>query len=249
MKEWILGRNPVIEVLQAKRRQVFRLLVATGVEQKGKIVDIQKMATNRKIPIERIPREKINAMGENPQGVAAEVSGYPYVDIQDVLQSALRRQEDLFVLILDLIQNPQNLGSLLRSAEAAGVHGVLIPQHRAAEVTPAVVHASAGASEHLLIAQGNIAQQIDLLKESGAWIIGLEGGEGSKPIAEIPLTGPLALVVGNEGEGMRQLVRNSCDFLLQLPMHGKIESLNAAVAGSIVLYQVVFARSPKNPAK
>ncbi len=144
--------------------------------------------------------------------------------------------------MLDIIQNPQNLGTLLRTAEAAGVHGVLIPLHRAAEVTPAVVTASSGASEHMLIAQGNIAHGLEQIKEAGGWIVGLEGSQEAKPVQEVPLTGPLAIVVGSEGEGMRSLVRQKCDFLLSLPMRGKIESLNAAVAGSIVFYQALLAR-------
>ncbi|KAF0111729.1 MAG: 23S rRNA (guanosine2251-2'-O)-methyltransferase [Chloroflexi bacterium] len=242
MKEWIIGRNPVMEVLKTKRREVFRLLLATGVEDKGRINEIVKLATARKIPVERVPKEKLAHMGENPQGIALEVSRYPYVDLADILDLAARKQEDLFILLLDLIQNPQNLGTLLRSAEAAGVHGVIIPPHRAAEVTPAVVNASAGATEHMFIAQGNLVQICGELKEAGAWIVGLEGGSDSKPVHEVPLDGPIAIIVGNEGEGMRALVRESCDFLLSLPMLGKIESLNAAVAGSIVLYQVVVTR-------
>ena len=242
MREWITGRNPVTEVVQAKRRQVFRLLFAAGIEEKGKILDLRKMAQARKIPIEIVAREKLAPLGENPQGVAAEVSGYPYVDISDITDLALRKQEDLFILILDVLQNPQNLGSLLRSAEAAGVHGVLIPQHRAAEVTPAVVTASAGASELMLIAQSNIARTLVDLKQQGVWVVGLDSGEGTQPIEKVRLDGPIALVVGNEGEGMRPLVRENCDFVASLPMIGKIESLNAAVAGSIAIYLTLFAR-------
>ena len=249
MKEWIIGRNPVAEVLQAKRRQVFRLLFASGIEEKGRIPEIRKLAQTRKIPIEAVPREKLNAMGENPQGVALEVSAYPYIDISDILERAKTLNEDLFVLVLDVIQNPQNLGTLLRSAEAAGVHGVIIPQHRSAEVTPAVVTASAGASEHMLIAQANLARTLEDLKKESVWVVGLEGGEGAKPVGTVPLTGPLALVVGNEGEGMRQLVRESCDFLLALPMRGKIESLNAAVAGSIAIYLTLIEREKKTQSR
>ncbi len=240
MKEWITGRNPVMEVLQAKRRQVFRLMLASGVEERGRIADILRIAAARKIPVERVPRERLDRLGENPQGVAAEAGAYPYVELYDVLDRAKERGEPLFVLVLDVIQNPQNLGTLLRTAEAAGVHGVVIPQHRAAEVTPAVVSASAGASEHMLITQGNITRRLEELKQAGAWVVGLEEGGGSPD--KIPFTGPIAIVVGNEGEGMRSLVRESCDFLLALPMRGCIESLNAAVAGSIVLYQVLLAR-------
>jgi 23S rRNA (guanosine2251-2'-O)-methyltransferase len=249
LKEWIIGRNPVMEVLQAKRRQVFRLLFAAGLEDKGRILELRKMAQARKIPIETVPREKINALGENPQGVAAEVSGYPYVALNDILDNASRKNEDLFVLVLDVIQNPQNLGTLLRSAEAAGIHGVIIPQHRSAEITTAVVSASSGASEHMLVAQGNLVQAIEEFKKAGAWVVGLEGGEAAQPVDQIPLTGPIVLVVGNEGEGMRQLVRDSCDFLLALPMNGHIESLNAAVAGSIVIYLTLLEREKKKNQK
>lgn len=243
MKEWITGRNPVIEVLQAKRRQVFRLLFASGIEEKDKIVEMRRLAQARKIPIEMVPRDNLNKLAENPQGVALEVSAYPYMDISDILENAKEREEELFVLVLDVIQNPQNLGTLLRTAEAAGIHGVIIPQHRSAEVTPAVVTASAGASEHMIIAQANIARTLEDLKKKDVWVVGLEGGEGAKPVEDVPLSGPLALVVGNEGEGMRALVRETCDYLMALPMRGHIESLNAAVAGSIAIYLSLLQRS------
>jgi len=240
MKEWITGRNPVMEVMQAKRRQVFRLLLASGVEEKGRIAEILRAAALIKVPVERVARERLERLGENPQGVAVEVGVYPYVELYDIYDLAKERNEALFVLVLDVIQNPQNLGTLLRTAEAVGAHGVINPQHRAAEVTPAVVSASAGASEHLLITRGNIARSLEQLKEAGAWVVGLAEGEDSS--AEVPLGGPIALVVGNEEEGMRALVRQQCDYILSLPMRGRIQSLNAAVAGSIVLYQVLLAR-------
>jgi 23S rRNA (guanosine2251-2'-O)-methyltransferase len=245
MREWVYGRNAVLEVLQARRREVFKLLLATGLEEKGRVQEIIRLAAARKCALERVPKERLAKLGDNPQGVALEVSGYPYVDIADILARAQNRGEDLFVLALDMIQNPQNLGTLLRSAEAAGVHGVIIPQHRAAEVTPAVVNSSSGASEHMLIVPANLASALEELKQAGAWVVGLDGGAGSQPVEKIHLDGPIVIVVGNEGEGMRALVREKCDFLLGLPMRGNIESLNAAVAGSIALYQVVFTRERK----
>ncbi|MDR3577911.1 MAG: 23S rRNA (guanosine(2251)-2'-O)-methyltransferase RlmB [Anaerolineaceae bacterium] len=245
MKEWILGRNPVYEVLRAKRRQPLRLLVAQGAEEKGRLAQIIQMAAARKLPAEGVPRQRIESMGENTQGVALEASGYPYSDLTEILSLAETRQEPLFVLILDVIQDPQNLGTLLRTAEAAGIHGVLLPLRRAAGVTPAVVHASSGASEHLLVAQANLHQAIETLKQAGAWVIGLEGSPEAQPVEKTRLDGPLALVVGSEGEGMRLLVRSSCDLLVRLPMLGQIESLNAAVAGSIVLYLALQARQKK----
>jgi 23S rRNA (guanosine2251-2'-O)-methyltransferase len=243
MKEWISGRNPVYEVLRAKRRQIFRLLVAQGVEEKGRLAEILQLAAERKLVPSRVPRQQLDSLGEGHQGVAIEASDYPYIGMADILLRAEERGEPLFVLLLDMIQNPQNLGTLLRTAEAVGVHGVVMPLARAAGVTPAVVHASVGASEHLLVAQANLALAIDTLKEAGAWVAGLEGGPDSEPYDRARLDGPLALVVGNEGEGMRALVRKSCDLLVGLPMRGKVESLNAAVAGSIVLYRALAARS------
>ncbi len=246
MKEWITGRNPVYEVLRARRRDVFRIWVAEGAQEKGRLEETLRAAGARRVPLERVSRARIDALGENPQGIAAEVSGYPYAQVEDILARAAHNGEPPFILILDTLQNPQNLGTLLRTAEAAGVHGVVLPLRHAAEVTPAVVSASSGASEHLLIAQANLALAIRTLKAEGVWVVGLEGDAGQLP-DEIRLDGPLAMVVGNEGEGMRQLVRKSCDFLLRLPMLGQVESLNAAVAGSVALYLAVLAR--KKPAE
>jgi 23S rRNA (guanosine2251-2'-O)-methyltransferase len=164
------------------------------------------------------------------------------VGIEDILEKAKTHNELLFVLILDTLQNPQNLGTLIRTAEAVGMHGVLIPTHRAAEITPAVVSASAGASEHMLVAQLNLAQAIVELKEADAWVVGLDESPESKDLSAIRLDSALAVVVGSEGEGIRPLVRRSCDFLIRLPMQGQIESLNAAVAGSVVLYLAYLAR-------
>jgi 23S rRNA (guanosine2251-2'-O)-methyltransferase len=245
MKEWIVGRNPVFEVLRARRRHFFRLLVARGVEEKGRLTDIIRLARERKVQVERVLRPQMDGLGENHQGVALETSAYPYTAVQDIFARANERQEPLFVLLLDTLQNPQNLGTLLRTAEAVGVHGIVIPQRRAAGVTPAVVHASAGATEHLLMASANLAQVIAELKEAGAWVIGLDGSPQAQPVESVRLDGPLALVVGSEGEGMRDLVRKSCDILVRLPMQGQIESLNAAVAGSVVLYLALQARMKK----
>ena len=243
MKEFIYGRNPVYESLRAKRRDVFRLQVAEGIQEKGKFAEILQLAQQRKTPVERVPRARLDKLSDSHQGVALEVSGYPYVTLDDILENAQERGEPLFVLLLDTLQNPQNLGTLIRTAEAVGVHGVVIPSHRAAEATPAVVSASAGASEHMLIAQSNLAQAIADLKEVGAWVVGLDqNGDLVGASHDSPLQGALAIVVGSEGEGIRLLVKSKCDFLLRLPMQGQIESLNAAVAGSVALYLAYLAR-------
>jgi 23S rRNA (guanosine2251-2'-O)-methyltransferase len=242
MKELIYGRNPVYETLRARRRDVFRLQVAEGVQEKGRLTEILGLAVKRRIPVEHVSRARLDKLSESHQGVALEASAYPYMALEDILELAETRNEPLFVLILDTLQNPQNLGTLIRTAESLGVHGILIPTHRAAEITPAVVSASAGASEYMLIVQTNLAQAIIDLKEANTWVVGLDESLDSKDPSEVRLDGALAVVVGSEGEGIRPLIRQSCDFLLRLPMKGQIESLNAAVAGSIALYQAYLAR-------
>ena len=247
MKEWISGRNPVYEVLQARRRHFFELKVAQGADIKGRLQQIIAAASGMRLPIRQVPRQQLDSISENHQGVALLASGYPYSDLQTVLALSSKRGEAGFFLVLDSLQDPQNLGTLLRTAESTAVHGVFIPSHRAAGVTPAVEHASSGASEHLQIAAGNLVQVIEALKDAGAWVIGLEGSPQAQPIESANLSGPLALVVGSEGAGLRSLVSKSCDLLVRLPMRGRVESLNAAVAGSIALYLAYQARLPEHP--
>ena len=243
MKEIIYSRNAVYETLRAKRRQPIRLLVADKIQEKGHMAAIFELAKECKVPVERVPRQKLDSLNPQHQGVVLEAGHYPYMDIADILDNAKAKNEPLFVLLLDTMQDPQNFGTLLRTAEAVGVHGIILPLARTVEVTPAVVNASSGASEHLLIAQSNLVQAIERLKEAGAWIVGLDEDSRSQTPDQVRLDGGLAIVVGSEGEGIRPLVRQKCDFMLRLPMSGKIESLNAAVAGSIVLYLASLARS------
>lgn len=245
MREWIVGRNPVYEVLRARQRQVFKILIAAGVQSASRLNEISVLARERRIPIESVPRQTLDKLDEHHQGVAVEASAYHYYDLLDILEKIQSTEKPALILILDMIQNPQNLGTLLRSAEALGVDGVIMPLARAAVVTPAVVHASAGASEHVVIAQANLAQAITALKEGGVWVLGLEAGQGSRPIEQVDLTIPLAWVVGNEGEGMRALVKKSCDMLISLPMTGKVDSFNAAVAGSMALFHTIMMRRIK----
>ena len=242
MKEWITGRNPVYEVLRANRRHVFRLLLAKGIERSGHINDIIQLTRGRKLQIEEVQRNQMDNLGSNHQGIALQTSAYPMAALDEILENATGHNDSLFILVLDEIQDPQNLGTLLRTAEAVGVHGVLLPFRRTASVTPAVVSASSGAVEHLLITQINLAQGLEELKTKGAWVIGLEGGEGSKPIDQVDLSGDLVIIVGSEGSGMRPLTRKICDHLVRLPMRGRIDSLNAAVAGSVALYKALQNR-------
>ncbi|MEJ2012383.1 MAG: 23S rRNA (guanosine(2251)-2'-O)-methyltransferase RlmB [Anaerolineales bacterium] len=234
--EVIYGRNPVLEVLKARRRHVEALQLAQGAEVRGTLADLIDLAQAHSIPVENIGRDELDQLGVNHQGIAAVVSPYPYAELAAILERAGDADPHALVLLLDALQDPQNLGTLLRTAEAVNVCGVIMPGHRSASVTPAVVRASAGASEHLLIAQYNLVQAMDALKENGFWIAGLERVPEARPLADAPLGGNLAIVVGSEGSGMRRLVRESCDFLVGIPMYGRIESLNAAVAGSLVLY-------------
>jgi 23S rRNA (guanosine2251-2'-O)-methyltransferase len=249
MREIITGRNPVYECLRAKRRDGFRLQIAEGVQDRGRLSEILALCVARKIPVERVARARLDKLSDSHQGVALEVSGYPYVGLDDILENAGARKEPLFVLILDTLQNPQNLGTLIRTAESVGIHGVVIPTHRAAEITPAVVSASAGATEHMMVVQTNLVQAIQQFKQANAWVVGLDESLESKTPAEVRLDGALVVVVGSEGEGLRPLVKSECDFLLRLPMQGRIQSLNASVAGSVALYLAYLARQKSQEIK
>ncbi len=236
MREWLYGRNAVYESLRARRRQFFRVRLAEGADEIGHLAESLSAAAKLRLPVERVPRPVLDALSKGNQGVALEASGYPYSALPDALNLANRKSQPPFILILDVLQDPQNLGTLLRTAEAVGIHGVLLPFKHTATVTPAVVNSSSGATEHLLIIQVNLAQAIQQLKEEDIWVLGLDAAPDAQPIDKVNLTGPLALVVGGEGGGMRDLVRKSCDTLMRLPMSGRVESLNAAVAGSVALY-------------
>ena len=242
MKEFLYSRNAVYETLRAKRRDVFRLEIAQGVQEKGRILEILQMTRDRKIPAISAPRAGMDKIHPAHQGVILEASGYPYANLVDILDLAKQRSEPPFLLILDTLNDPQNFGTLLRTAEAVGIHGVILPLARTVEVTPAVVNASSGASEHLLIAQANLSQAIDELREADIWTLGLDESPESRNPSDVRMDGGLAIVVGSEGQGIRPLVRSKCDFLMRLPMQGRVESLNAAVAGSVALYLAYLAR-------
>jgi 23S rRNA (guanosine2251-2'-O)-methyltransferase len=242
MPEYIYSRNAVYEALVANRRQAIKLLISDTAQEKGPIIKILEIAKQRRIPVERINKQKLDKFSQQHQGVVLETSPYPYADIADMIDLATNKQEPLFILLLDSLQDPQNFGTLLRTAEAVGVHGIILPLAHTVEVTPAVVNSSSGASEHLFIGRSNLALAIDILKNEGAWIVGLDEDEKSQTPDRVRLDGAIGVVVGSEGEGIRPLISKKCDFLLKLPMKGKIESLNASVAGSIVLYLTLLAR-------
>lgn len=240
MKEFIYSRNAVYEALLARRRQIFSIEIAEGAQEKGKLAEIVRLAGQQKVKVNRVPRGKLDKVNQNHQGVAAEVGAYPYADLTDILDKA--GGEPPFILILDSLQDPQNFGTLIRTAEAVGVHGIVVPLARTVDVTPSVVNASSGASEHLLIAKSNLSQAMDTLRDENVWLVGLDQAGAEVEPNSRHLKGSLGLVVGSEGEGLHELTRKKCDIVLKLPMRGKIESLNAAVAGSVALYLAYLNR-------
>jgi len=246
MKEWIYGRNPVYECLRASRRHFFNLAVAENARVQGRLQEIIGLANKKTLKISFVPEKQLDRIDDHHQRVALEASGYPYVRVEEIFDLADGRKEPLFMLMLDQIQDPQNFGTLIRSAEVFGLHGILIPTHRTAGITPAVVNVSSGASEHLFIARGNVARTAEMVKEREGWVFGLDMNSDSLPLDKVDLTGNLSLVVGGEGSGLRRLVEEKCDQLVHIPMAGKLDSLNAAVAGSIALYAASMQRRKKS---
>ena len=239
-RELIYGRNAVMEVLRG-RRDLERLFVAEGVREDERLKTLLALAAERGAEVDRIPRLMLDdaLRGANHQGVALEAESYRHAQFDDVLAAPGT------MLVLDHLQDPQNVGALLRAAETAGVAGVVIASDRAADVTPAVVNASAGAVEHLRIATvPNLARALEALKKSGRWVVGLDGGPGSADLFTTDVPTPVALVVGAEGSGLGTNLRKHCDLLVALPMRGRIASLNAAAAGSIALYELLRRESP-----
>ncbi len=244
--ELIYGRRPVAETLRAGRRSFERLVLAEGGTQSSGLEPVVEQATQQGVRVDMAPRDWLDSRtrGAKHQGVVLEVGPYPYVALEETLTLAGQRSEPPLLLLLDLLQDVQNVGTLLRTAEAVGVHGVLLQERRAAEITPAVVSASSGAVEHLRVAQvTNLVRAMESLKQEDVWLVGLDPGEDSLCYDQADLRGGLGLVVGSEGKGLRRLVRETCDFNIRLPMRGQIESLNAAVAGSIALYAIWQARN------
>lgn len=244
--EWLYGRNAVYEALRAGRRSFFRIYRSQQARDTEELRAVEALAHTLKIPVERVASRLLDRMvppRSNHQGLVAEVSRYPYQQLDDALMLAERRQEPPLLLLLDHLQDPQNVGTLLRTAEIVGVHGVMIPRRRSVGITPGVVNASSGATEYLTIIQvGNLAHTIRTLQQHGIFVVGVEDDTRASVFDTVPLTGPLALVMGAEGPGLARLTRERCDQLVRLPMRGKLASLNVAVAGSIVLYYVWRSR-------
>lgn len=245
LQDQVEGRNSVLELLESGR-DINKIYVQAG-EKHGSIYKIIAMAKERKVLISEIDKNKMKQMAqtENYQGVIAIVPPFEYAEVEDILQEAKNKNEDPFIIILDGIEDVHNLGSIIRTAETAGAHGIIIPKRRAAAVNATVNKVSAGAVEHVKIARvNNLNETIRDLKEQGLWICGTDMDTNTY-YDEQDLTGPIAIVIGSEGFGMSRLVKENCDFLVKIPMKGKITSLNASVSAGIVIYEAVKQRRKK----
>ena len=242
-QDQIEGRNAVLELLETGK-DINKIFIANG-EKHGSINKIISIAKERKVVIVEVDRAKLNqmAMSDNHQGVIAIVPPFDYCEVEDIIEEARAKQEKPFILILDGIEDPHNLGSIIRTAETAGVHGIIIPKRRAATVNSTVYKVSAGAVEHMKIARvNNLNETIKYLKDNDIWICGTDMDARNYYYNE-KFDGPIAIVIGSEGFGMSRLVKENCDFLVKIPMKGKITSLNASVSAGIVMYEVVKQRN------
>lgn len=244
MSDILTRRNTVLEALRGSRRELRQLWLQEGLDKKTHNAFV-RAAQLRRVPVQVTNKQKLGELAQDGrhQGVALEAGPYPYSSVEEILGVAERREERPFLLLLDLLHGPQNIGSLLRTAEICGVHGVVVQDRRAPEITPAVAQYASGATEHLHIAQvTNLVSTIRELQTADIWVVGMDLTEEARSLEQVDLNIPLAIVVGHEGSGLRRLVAKSCDILLQLPMRGHVDSLNAAVAGSVLLYAAWQAR-------
>jgi 23S rRNA (guanosine2251-2'-O)-methyltransferase len=242
-QEFIIGKNPVIEALKANR-DINKILVAEG-SQRGQMQQITSLAKEGNVLVQFVPKKKLDEITDgNHQGVLAYVAAYQYAELDDLFAAAEAREEAPFFLLLDEIEDPHNLGSIMRTADAVGAHGIIIPKRRAVGLTATVAKASTGAIEYIPVVRvTNMARTIDQLKELGVWIAGTDAS-GTEDYRRFDATLPLGLVIGSEGKGMGRLIRDKCDFLIKLPMAGKVTSLNASVAASLLMYEVFRKRHP-----
>lgn len=240
-EDMVAGRNAVMEALKGSR-SVNKLMIANG-STEGSIKEIIAVAKEKGVNIQYWDRSKLDsiARGIRHQGVLAQVAPVQYAELEDILQVAKDRNEPPFIVLLDELEDPHNLGAILRTADAAGVHGVLIPKHRSCPLSATVAKTSAGAVEHVPVARvGNLVQTIKKLKQEGLWVAAAD--MDGKDYYDTDLTGPLLLIIGSEGQGVGRLVKEQCDFVVRIPMVGKINSLNASVAGSILMYEAMKQR-------
>jgi 23S rRNA (guanosine2251-2'-O)-methyltransferase len=235
----IEGRRPVIEALRAKR-PISEIVIASGAKYGGVLAEIVRLARRSGVPVREVPRKDLDALAQsrNAQGVIASTTGFAYSSIEELLSVAEASKTPPLFVALDGVTDPHNLGALARSAEAAGAHGLIVPRRRAAPVTPAADKASAGALEHLPVAQvGNLVRSLEELKEHGVWIAALDA-EAETTIYDLPAEDPLCLVIGSEGKGVSRLVAERADHRVSIPMAGKVQSLNASAAGAVALFEI-----------
>ena len=242
-EEMIIGKNPVLEAIKSGRT-IHKILLSDAINKRVE-QDMMKQAKKNKVIVQKVPRKRLDQLTDGShQGVLAYVSNYSYFTIDDILQNAANRQEIPFIMILDELEDPHNLGAILRTADAAGAHGIIIPKRRSALLTQTVAKASAGAIEHIPVARvTNIGRAIDYLKEKHIWVVGTDE-TGEKDYRTLDGQTAIALVIGNEGNGMTRLVKEKCDWLIQLPMQGNIPSLNGSVAASLLMYEIFRKRNP-----
>jgi 23S rRNA (guanosine2251-2'-O)-methyltransferase len=242
--EFIVGKNPVLEALRSGHA-INKIWIGEGT-QKGQVNQILDLAKENGIQFQFVPKQKLESLidTKNHQGVVASVAAYEYAELEDLFTKATEKGEDPFFLILDEIEDPHNLGSILRTADAAGAHGVIIPKRRAVGLTATVAKASTGAIEYVPVVRvTNIARTMDELKKRGLWFAGTDA-KGDTDFRQASFDLPIGLVIGSEGKGISRLIKEKCDFLLQVPMQGKVTSLNASVAASLLMYEVLRKRNP-----
>ena len=236
------GRNTVIEALKSNRTIEY-IMVSNG-EKNGTIIDILRIAKDKDIIIKKVDKRKLDNMSKsgNHQGVIAITTPYDYCSVEDILEYAREKEEEPFIIILDEIEDPHNFGSIIRTAEISGVHGIIIPKRRSVGVNQTVYKCSVGAAEYVKVAKvTNLNDTIDYLKEQGIWVYGADM-KGEDYCFNVNFSGPVALVIGNEGKGISRLTKEKCDVLVKIPMKGKINSLNASVAGGIMMYEILKQR-------
>ena len=242
--EMIAGKNPVLEALRSGR-EINKLWIAEGVKKSG-VQELIELAKERGVLVQFVPKQKIDKLAENHQGIVASVAAYDYAELDDLFNAAQSKNEDPFFIILDELEDPHNLGSIMRTADAIGAHGIIIPKRRAVGLTAVVAKASTGAIEHVPVVRvTNLAQTVDELKDRGVWIAGTDA-KGSQDYRKMDATLPLALIIGSEGKGMSRLLKDKCDFLYHLPMVGHVTSLNASVAAALLMYEVYRKRQEAN---
>lgn len=241
--EFILGKNPVLEALKSGRA-INKIMVSEHLQHKAS-QNIHSLAKEKGIQVQKVPKKKLDQLVDgNHQGVVASVAAYEYSEMEDIFQKASEKGEAPFILLLDEIEDPHNLGSILRTADASGVHGVIIPKRRSVGLTGTVAKTSTGAIEYIPVVRvTNLARTIDDLKQENVWVVGTDA-KGEEDYRQLQGDMPIALVIGSEGKGISRLVKEKCDWTVRLPMVGQVTSLNASVSASLLMYEVHRKRNP-----